>query len=71
VKSVTWILCAALVLLVAVEWLFAPHHQPVFPWHGVAGYMAAIGLGSCLGVVVLSKCMGRLFLQRAEDRDDR
>jgi H+/Cl- antiporter ClcA len=66
----TWIMIALLAGLVVVEVLFARHYRPVFPWHGIPGYMGAIGLFSCLGVVWLSKRIGKLFLQRPEDDDD-
>lgn len=64
-------LAALLAALTAVEAFFAPHYRPVFPWHNVPGYMGAIGLFACLGVVWLSKRAGKLFLQRPEDDDDR
>ncbi|MDO8834287.1 MAG: hypothetical protein Q7V01_01770 [Vicinamibacterales bacterium] len=64
-------LAAVMAVLIAVEAFFAPHYRPVFLWHSVPGYMGAIGLFACLGVVWLSKRAGKLFLQRPEDDDDR
>jgi Mn2+/Fe2+ NRAMP family transporter len=64
-------LAALMAVLIAVEAFFAPHYRPVFLWHSVPGYMGAIGLFACLGVVWLSKRAGKLFLQRPEDDDDR
>jgi hypothetical protein len=63
-------LAAVLAVLVMVEALFAPYEKPVFPWHRVPGYAALVGIGACLCVVVLSKALGRMFLQRAEGPDD-
>ena len=34
------------------------------------GFHAVLGLGSCVLVVLVSKALGRLFLQRPEDSDD-
>ena len=59
-----------LVLLVVVEAVFVPHEKPRFPWHFVPGYAALIGLGACLVVVLLSKALGRMVLQRPERSDD-
>lgn len=59
-----------LMILVVAEILGAPHHHPVFPWHRVPGFMAGIGLGACLVVVLASKQIGKRFLQRPENFDD-
>ena len=63
-------LAALLVVLVVVEAVFVPHEKPRFPWHFVPGYSALIGLGACLVVVLLSKALGRMVLQRPERSDD-
>jgi protein-S-isoprenylcysteine O-methyltransferase Ste14 len=67
---VAMVLAALLVLLVVVEWLFAPHYQPRFAWHVVPGYAALIGLVSSLVVVQLTKTIGKWLLQRPESDDD-
>lgn len=51
---------------VLVEYLWAPHKKPVFVWHDVPGYSAGIALISCLIIIVLSKALAALFLQRAD-----
>ena len=63
-------LALLLVALVVVEAVSVPHEKPRFPWHFVPGYAALIGLGACLVVVLLSKGLGRLVLQRPERADD-
>jgi hypothetical protein len=63
-------MAVVLVVLVAIEALFARHYSPRFPWHHVPGYAAMIGLFSCLLVVQLSKLLGRWFLQRPARDDD-
>ena len=55
----------------AIEYFFAPHYHPVFPWHHVPGYMAVLGLVASVALVALAKGAGTLFLQRPEDADDR
>jgi hypothetical protein len=59
-------LAAALLLLVLLEAFLVPHYHPVFPWHFVPGYAAAIGLIGCIVVVQISKWLGRTLLQRPE-----
>ncbi len=68
-RSVTLWLAGVLVVLIAAELLFAPHHHPVFPWHHVPGFLGLVGLVSCLVVVKLSKALGKWLLQRPEDYD--
>lgn len=63
-------LALLLVVLVALEAVLVPHGKPRFPWHELPGYAAAIGLGACVVVVVASKALGRLVLQRPERDDD-
>ncbi len=65
----TLVMALLLATLVVVEWLWTPHHLPVFAYHHWVGLQALIGLGSCLLVVKLSKLLGKWFLQRAEEHD--
>ena len=64
--AVVFGLSALLALLVLAELAAAPHSHPVFPWHGLPGYSALIGLGGCYLVVLISKAIGRRWLQRPE-----
>lgn len=50
---------AALVVSVAVDLLVG--YSP-FP-----GYGASLGLGGCIGIIVISKWIGKTFLERPED----
>lgn len=63
---VTLALAALLVGLVLVEAFFFPYHDPVFPWHRMPGYSAAIGLVFAIIIVLLSKALGSWFLQRPD-----
>ena len=67
---VVWTLVAALAVLVVVE-QFASHHGPALPWHEVPGYRGLIGLGACVVVVLVSKWVGKHFLQRSEETHER
>jgi hypothetical protein len=66
---IIWALALILAALAAAETLFAAPHHPVFPWHNWPGFMALLGLGSCLVVVKLSKLLGKWLLQRPEEYD--
>ena len=67
---VIWTLVAVLAVLVVIE-QFAHHHGPPLPWHEVPGYRTLIGLGSCIIIVLLSKWVGKYFLQRPEETHER
>jgi hypothetical protein len=67
---VSIIMAIVLVLLVVVEYVFAPYEHPRFTWHHIPGWSAIIGLFSCLLTVQLSKMLGKLLLQRPERDDD-
>jgi hypothetical protein len=58
-----------LLALVALEATVIPHYHPEFPWHYVPGYSAMIGLFGCLVVVMISKWLGKAFLQRPEETE--
>jgi hypothetical protein len=63
---VTLALVALLIVLVLVEAFFFPYDHPVFPWHHMPGYSAAIGLVFAVLVVLLSKTLGAWLLQRPD-----
>jgi hypothetical protein len=63
---VTLALVALLLVLVLVEAFLFPYHDPVFPWHRVPGYSAAIGLIFAILMVLLSKTLGARLLQRPD-----
>jgi hypothetical protein len=59
---------AVLVLLVALDFFITGH--PHFPWEGVAGFYAFYGFISCAVIVLVSKVLGKFWLQREEDYYD-
>ena len=56
-------LAALTALLVLPEFLGARGHHP-------PGFNAAVGLVACLVVVLVSKALGKAFLQRPEGPDE-
>jgi hypothetical protein len=45
-------------------------HDPghaVFPWHAVPGFDLVYGAAGCVAIIVLSKALGKAWLQRDED----
>jgi hypothetical protein len=66
---VTLVLAAVLLLLVLLEATVIPHYHPEFPWHYVPGYSAVIGLFGCIFVVMISKWLGKVLLQRPEEEE--
>jgi general stress protein CsbA len=66
---VTLVLAAVLLLLVLLEASVIPHYHPEFWFHHVPGYSAVIGLFGCIVVVLLSKWLGKMFLQRPASDD--
>jgi hypothetical protein len=68
-SPVTWVLVAMLAVLILIEATVYPQDHPVFPWHYMPGYSAAIGFIFALVVVALSKTLGAKFLQRPERHD--
>lgn len=69
-RHVELILTAAILLLVTIEWLWAAHHHPVFPWHHWPGFLAALGFIACVVVVKVSKWLGKTCLQCPEEIDE-
>lgn len=59
-------LVVALVGLILLEALLISHYHPVFPWHHVPGYAAAIGVVGGAAVILLSRLLGRVLLRRSE-----
>lgn len=38
-----------------------------FPWHAVPGFDLVYGFVGCIAIIVLSKALGKAWLQRDED----
>jgi hypothetical protein len=60
------VLWAVVALAVVAEWALA-HHAPGAPWwYTVPGVQAAYGIAGCVAIVLVSKWLGRRWLQRPE-----
>ncbi len=62
-----WIANGAVVLASIVAEL-AFHHlgHPVYWWHRLPGFDFVYGLAGCIAIVLVSKWLGKLFIQRPE-----
>lgn len=68
-KTIRNLFAFTLLLLVAVDLLSYKH--PVFPFENLPGFYALFGFLSCLVIVVVSKLLGKYWLQRPEDYYDK
>lgn len=69
--SVAAILLVVLLGFILAEYLWAPHKKPAFIWHYLPGYSAIIALISCLVIIVLSKMLAAMFLQRLDPTSEK
>ncbi|HSB61925.1 MAG TPA: hypothetical protein VLI67_09405 [Vicinamibacteria bacterium] len=58
---------AAALVTVALEVAFRHAAHPVLAWHSVPAFDLAYGFLGCALIVVASKALGRLGIQRPED----
>jgi len=65
-----WIFYGALALSILMEPLLVQTRHATFWWHKVPGFNAIYGLLACLIIILVSKTLGRFFLQRSEDYYD-
>ena len=68
VRIIKGLFLASLVLLVVLD-LFVDKH-PYFEWAGFTGFSALCGFASCALSVLVSKSLGKLWLQKKEDHYD-
>ncbi|NQU44452.1 hypothetical protein HQ520_14270 [bacterium] len=69
-NRVTWIIALALAALVLADFLFVEPHHAIYLWDHVSGFYAVIGVVACIVVVLSSKALGAVWLQRPEDPDN-
>ena len=65
-KTVVYV---AMGLLVIGDFIIPKHHA-IFPWDEIPGFNAAYGFISCVAIIVVSKLIGKLLLQKSEDYYD-
>lgn len=55
-----------LILSILMEVLFVHHHVHYW-WHGFIGFDIIYGFVGCVAIIVVSKGLGKLFVQRQEN----
>ena len=65
-----WIASGAAVSLLAVE-IVGAHPHSLLWWHGVPAFDLVYGLAGCVAIVLGSKFLGSVWLQRPEDPTER
>jgi hypothetical protein len=66
--TIWWVITAAVAALsVAAEVAFHDAAHALYWWHRVPAFDLVYGLLGCLAIIVLSKALGKAWLQRPED----
>jgi len=65
-KKVMIASAVVLALSVIIEALFVHHHVHYW-WHGVVGFDIIYGFLGCLAIIMFSKTLGKLLVQREEN----
>jgi len=65
-KKVLTICGIITVIFVLLDVLFVHHHVHYW-WHGFIGFDVLYGFFGCAGIIVISKKLGKLFIQRDEN----
>ena len=68
-RILAWIMCGVLALLVILDFVI-PSGYDRFWWESVSGFGAVYGFISCALIIVVSKALGKAFLNRPEDYYD-
>ncbi|MGY6708729.1 MAG: hypothetical protein ACXIVF_10415 [Rhizobiaceae bacterium] len=68
-RTVIWIMYGVLALVVILDFLI-PSGYDRFWWETVGGFGALYGFISCTLIIVVSKLLGKVFLNRPEDYYD-
>lgn len=66
-KGLVWI---AFAVSAAAELLIPAAEPSLLWWHRVPGFQAVYGLLGCVLIVIVSKALGKFWLQRPEGGDD-
>ncbi|MFQ5898353.1 MAG: hypothetical protein ACE5JN_08915 [Candidatus Methylomirabilia bacterium] len=66
-RGLLWI---AFVLAAVLEIFFATPEAALPWWHRTPAFHAVYGVVGCVLIVVVSKALGKFWLQRPEARDD-
>lgn len=70
-KPIHWILLGLLTLGTLILQYFGPEHPHPHAWDHIPLFYAAFGFLGCIGIIVVSKALGKRLLQKPEDYYDR
>ncbi|MCK4738706.1 MAG: hypothetical protein KAT46_02040 [Deltaproteobacteria bacterium] len=69
-KVIRMVLYVLMVVFIIWDVLMERHHM-IFPWDYVPGFSALYGFVSCVLIIVISKIIGKLWLQKKEGYYDK
>lgn len=70
-RLVHWSLLALLTLGTLLLRIFGPEHPHPHPWDHIPLFYAGFGFVGCVLIIVVSKWLGKTFLQKEESYYDR
>ncbi|MBW7957868.1 MAG: hypothetical protein H3C68_08265 [Deltaproteobacteria bacterium] len=65
-RLLKWAFYAAVIIFVGLDFVIPRHHLH-FYWDEIPGFSAVFGFISCVLIIIVSKALGKLWLQRKED----
>ncbi|MBE7415379.1 MAG: hypothetical protein HS130_09200 [Deltaproteobacteria bacterium] len=65
-RLLKWVFYAAMAVFIALDFVI-PRHHLYFYWDEIPGFSAVFGFISCVLIIIVSKALGKLWLQRKED----
>lgn len=68
-KTLKRLVLVVVIVLLIID-IFMPRHHAEFPWDDIPGFSAVYGLISCVVIIVVSKALGKIWLQKKEDYYD-
>ncbi|MDK2822322.1 MAG: hypothetical protein PWQ67_2258 [Clostridia bacterium] len=60
-------ICGIITVVFILLDLFFVHHHVKYWWHGFIGFDTIYGFIGCVAIIVISKKLGKLFIQRDEE----
>ncbi len=69
-RTLKWVFYAAMAFFIVLDFIIPRHHLE-FPWDRVPGFSSVFGFISCVLIIIVSKALGKLWLQKKEDYYDK
>ena len=68
-KKISWSALGVLSLIAVITELSVPHdpEHAAYWWNSIPGFYAAFGFVGCVAIIVISKWIGKILLQRGEE----